>query len=141
MNLITIEHLKKEFPGVTPLRDVCASVAEGEVISIIGPSGTGKSTLLRCLNRLETPTSGTVTVNGERITDPKCDITKVRRKMGMVFQSFNLFNNLDVIGNVMAGSVKLLKMPENEARALAQSLLERVGLAGKEDSFPEELSG
>lgn len=141
MNLITIEHLKKEFPGVTPLRDVCASVAEGEVISIIGPSGTGKSTLLRCLNRLETPTSGTVTVNGERITDPKCDITKVRRKMGMVFQSFNLFNNLDVIGNVMAGPVKLLKTPEAEARVQAQSLLERVGLAGKEDSFPDELSG
>ena len=87
---IKIEHLKKEYPNVTPLKDVSTEIYKGDVISIIGPSGTGKSTLLRCLNQLEEPTAGTVTVDGEVITNPKCDISKVRRKMGMVFQSFNL---------------------------------------------------
>lgn len=141
MSLITIEHLRKEYADVTPLKDVCASISEGEVISIIGPSGTGKTTLLRCLNRLEAPTSGRVTLEGQDITDPKCDLARVRRKMGMVFQSFNLFQNLDVIENVMAGPVKLLKMPKKEARAKALQLLERVGVADKAASFPDELSG
>ncbi len=141
MTLIKIEHLRKEYPGVTPLKDICAEIHKGDVISIVGPSGTGKSTLLRCLNQLEKPTSGTVTVNDEVITDPKCKINMVRRKMGMVFQSFNLFDNLNIIGNVMAAPVDLLGIPKDQARMEGMALLERVGLADKADSFPEELSG
>ena len=141
MSLITIEHLKKEYPGVTPLQDVCAEINKGDVISVIGPSGTGKSTLLRCINQLEKPTSGRVTVNGEVITDPRCDITRVRRKMGMVFQSFYLFNNRTVLGNVMSAPVDLLKTPKERARREAMEILDRVDLADKANAFPEELSG
>ena len=141
MSMIKIEHLRKEYPNVTPLKDVCADINKGDVISIIGPSGTGKSTLLRCLNQLEEPTSGTVTVDGEVITDPKCDISLVRRKMGMVFQSFNLFANLNIVENVMAAPVKLLKTPKEQARKEAMELLKRVGLAEKAENYPDELSG
>ena len=91
MSMIRIEHLRKEYPNATPLEDVCVEINKGDVISVIGPSGTGKSTLLRCLNRLEDPTSGKIFVDGEEITDSKCKLNLVRRKMGMVFQSFNLF--------------------------------------------------
>ena len=139
--LIKIEHLRKEYPNVTPLKDVCTEINKGDIISIIGPSGTGKSTLLRCLNQLEDPTSGKVFVNGEEITDIKCDISKVRQKMGMVFQSFNLFANLSVIENIMAAPISLLKMPKKEAHDLAVDLLKRVGLAEKAENFPDELSG
>ena len=141
MSLIEITHLRKEYPGATPLKDVNAVVEKGDVIAVIGPSGTGKSTLLRCINRLVEPTSGTVAIDGEAVTDPKCDIAKIRRRMGMVFQSFNLFDNLNVIGNVTAAPVKLLKMPKDEARREAMALLEKAGLADKAMSFPEELSG
>ena len=141
MSMIKIEHLRKEYPNVTPLKDVCADINKGDVISIIGPSGTGKSTLLRCLNQLEEPTSGTVTVDGEVITDPKCDITLIRRKMGMVFQSFNLFANLNIVENVMAAPVKLLKTPKEQARKEAMELLKRVGLAEKAENYPDQLSG
>lgn len=141
MSLIRIEHLRKEFPGVTPLEDVCATIETGDVISVIGPSRTGKSTLLRCLNRLEEPTGGTIIVDGEVITDPRCDIARVRRSMGMVFQSFNLFNNLSVLENVMAAPVKLLHVPKEQAREEAMALLKRVGLDSKADSYPDELSG
>ncbi len=141
MSMIKIEHLRKEYPNVTPLEDVSVEINKGDVISIIGPSGTGKSTLLRCLNLLEQPTSGTVTVDGEIITDPKCDISKVRRKMGMVFQSFNLFANLNIIENVMAAPRDLLKIPKEQARAEGMELLRRVGLAEKAENYPDELSG
>ena len=141
MSMIKIEHLRKEYQNVTPLKDVCADINKGDVISIIGPSGTGKSTLLRCLNQLEEPTSGTVTVDGEVITDPKCDITLIRRKMGMVFQSFNLFANLNIVENVMAAPVKLLKTPKEQARKEAMELLKRVGLAEKAENYPDQLSG
>ena len=141
MSMIKIEHLRKEYPNVTPLKDVCAEINKGDVISVIGPSGTGKSTLLRCLNQLEEPTSGTVTVDGEVITDPKCDISLVRRKMGMVFQSFNLFANLNIIENVMSAPVNLLKMPKEQARKEGMELLKRVGLAEKAQNYPDELSG
>ena len=141
MSMIKIEHLRKEYPNVTPLKDVCVEINKGDVISIIGPSGTGKSTLLRCLNQLEEPTSGTVTVDGEVITDPKCDISLVRRKMGMVFQSFNLFANLNIVENVMSAPVNLLKKPKAEARKEAMELLKRVGLAEKAENYPDELSG
>ncbi|MBR1752942.1 MAG: ATP-binding cassette domain-containing protein [Ruminococcus sp.] len=139
--MIKIEHLRKEYPNVTPLKDVSVEINKGDVISIIGPSGTGKSTLLRCLNQLEEPTSGTVTVDGEVITDPKCDISKVRQKMGMVFQSFNLFANLNIVENVMSAPVSLLNVPKEQAREEAMELLRRVGLAEKAKSFPDELSG
>jgi len=141
MSMIKIEHLRKEYPNVTPLKDVCVEINKGDVISVIGPSGTGKSTLLRCLNQLEEPTSGTVTVDGEIITDPKCDISLVRRKMGMVFQSFNLFANLNIIENVMSAPVNLLKVPKEQARKEAMDLLRRVGLAEKAENYPDELSG
>ena len=141
MSLIKIEHLRKEYPNVTPLKDVSVEINKGDVISVIGPSGTGKSTLLRCLNRLEEPTSGSVTLDGEVITSPACDITRVRRRMGMVFQSFNLFNNLTVIENIMAGPVKLLKVPREQAYKEGMELLEWVGLAEKENVYPDSLSG
>ena len=141
MSLIKIEHLRKEYPGVTPLSDVCAEIHTGDVIAVIGPSGTGKSTLLRCLNRLEEPTSGTITVDGTVITDPGCDIAGVRRTIGMVFQSFNLFRNLTVLENVTAAPIRLLNVPKEQAVEKGRELLERVGLAEKAGSYPDELSG
>ena len=141
MSMITIEHLKKEYPNVTPLKDLNAVINKGDVISIIGPSGTGNSTLLRCLNRLENPTSGKIIFNGEEITSPKCRINLVRRKMGMVFQSFNLFSNLTIIENIMTGPVKLLGKTRQEAYDEGMKLLKRVGLAEKALNLPQELSG
>ncbi|MCR5123229.1 MAG: amino acid ABC transporter ATP-binding protein [Ruminococcus sp.] len=139
--MIKIEHLRKEYPNVTPLQDVNAEINKGDVISIIGPSGTGKSTLLRCLNQLEKPTSGTVTFGGEVINDPKCKMEHIRQKMGMVFQSFNLFANLNIIENIMAAPVKLLGKSRKEAYDEGMELLKRVGLAEKALNFPDELSG
>ena len=139
--MIKVEHLKKSFGGVSVLKDVNAEIAKGEVISIIGPSGTGKSTFLRCLNRLETPDGGRITVDGLEVTDPKTDLAAVRRRMGMVFQSFNLFGNLTVLGNVMAAPCDLLKTPEAEARKKALELLDRVGLADKAEEWSDNLSG
>ena len=141
MSMIKIEHLRKEYPNITPLKDVSVEINKGDVISIIGPSGTGKSTFLRCLNQLEQPTSGTVTFNGEVITDPKCRMEKIRQKMGMVFQSFNLFANLTVIENITSAPVSLLKMPKQQAYEEGMALLRRVGLADKADVFPDQLSG
>ena len=141
MSMIVVEHLRKEFPNVTPLKDVSTEINKGEVISIIGPSGTGKSTFLRCLNLLEQPTSGRIYVDGEDITAEKCDITKVRRKMGMVFQSFNLFANLNVIENVISAPVNVLKIPKAEAVERAKELLKRVGMLEKAYNYPDELSG
>ncbi|MCR5122437.1 MAG: amino acid ABC transporter ATP-binding protein [Ruminococcus sp.] len=139
--MIKIEHLRKEYPNVTPLEDVNAEINKGDVISIIGPSGTGKSTLLRCLNQLEKPTSGTVTFDGEVITDSKCKMEHIRQKMGMVFQSFNLFSNLNIIENIMAAPIKLLGKSRQEAYDEGMELLKRVGLAEKALNFPDELSG
>ncbi len=141
MSMIVVDHLRKEYPNVTPLKDVCTEINKGEVISIIGPSGTGKSTFLRCLNGLEQPTSGKIYVNGEDITSKKCDITKIRQKMGMVFQSFNLFSNLSVLENVITAPVNVLKMPRDEAEKKSKALLLRVGMLEKADNFPDELSG
>ena len=141
MSMIKIEHLRKEYPNVTPLKDVSVEINKGDVISIIGPSGTGKSTLLRCLNQLEKPTSGKVTFDGEEITAPGCRIDLVRRKMGMVFQSFNLFDNLNIIENVMDAPVKLLGKSKKEAYDEGMKLLKRVGLAEKAQNYPSELSG
>lgn len=140
MSLIRIEHLRKEFPDVTPLKDVNLEVNPGEVISIIGPSGTGKTTLLRCINRLEEPTSGKIIIDDEDVTAPKYDLTRIRRKVGMVFQSFNLFSNLNVAENIMTGPVRLLNKTRQEAYDEAMELLERVGLSEKALNYPDELS-
>ncbi len=139
--MITVNHLKKEYENATPLKDVCVTINKGDVISIIGPSGTGKSTFIRCINRLETPTAGQIIVDGTDVTDPKCDISKVRRKMGMVFQSFNLFSHLTIVENCMVGPMKLLGRSKQEAYDKAMELLKNVGLADKALSYPDELSG
>jgi len=140
-DIITFEHLKKAYPNVTPLSDVNAVIRRGEIISIIGPSGTGKSTLLRCLNRLETPTAGQIRVFGQDVTDKNTDINLIRRRMGMVFQSFNLFNHLTVIENIMLGPVELLGCSRQQAYAQGMKLLAQVGLSQKAFSYPDELSG
>ena len=139
--MIGVTHLRKSFNGVAVLKDVNAEIERGEVISIIGPSGTGKSTFLRCLNRLETPDGGSIVVDGVDVTAPKVDLAAVRRKMGMVFQNFNLFGNHTVLGNVMAAPRDLLKVPAAEAKRKALELLDRVGLADKAEALPDELSG
>ena len=139
--MIKINHLKKEYANVTPLKDVNVHIHKGDVISIIGPSGTGKSTLIRCINMLETPTSGDIFVNGERITDKKCNINKIRQKMGMVFQSFNLFNHMNIIENIMAAPMDLLKKSKQDAYDDGMELLRTVGLADKAFNYPDELSG
>ena len=139
--MISVSHLRKSFNGVEVLKDVTAEIGKGEVISIIGPSGTGKSTFLRCLNRLETPDGGSIVVNGVDVTAPDADLASVRRRMGMVFQSFNLFGNLTILGNVMAAQCDILGTSKADARKKAMELLERVGLANKANALPDELSG
>ncbi len=139
--LIRIEHLKKAYSNATPLSDVNTTIKRGEVITVIGPSGTGKSTLMRCINRLETPTSGKITVFGENVCDKKTDLNKIRRRMGMVFQSFNLFGHLTVIENVMLAPTVLNKQPKARAYENAMRLLSSVGVAEKALNYPDELSG
>ena len=143
--MITVKHLAKEYTNFGEpfkvLRDVNCEIKKGEVISIIGPSGTGKSTFLRCLNYLETPTSGEIEIDGVNILDKNTSLPLMRRKMGMVFQNFNLFNHLSILENVSVGPIKLLGMPKAEAEAQAMELLRMVGLAEKADAMPAELSG
>ncbi len=139
--LIRVEHLKKVYPNATPLSDVNTSIHRGEVITIIGPSGTGKSTLMRCINRLETPTDGLITVLGQDMGSRKTDLCAIRRKMGMVFQSFNLFSHLNVLENVMLAPTVLSRVPRQEAYERAIQLLRMVGMAEKVLNYPDELSG
>jgi polar amino acid transport system ATP-binding protein len=139
--MIRIEHLEKRYGSLTVLRDVSVTIGKGEVISIIGPSGTGKSTLLRCLNLLESPTGGKIFIDEIDILDKKADIPKIRQKMGMVFQSFNLFNHLTVVENLTIGPTRLLGKGKEEAGRKAMELLKMVGLAEKAHSFADELSG
>ena len=139
--MIRIEHLKKEYPNATPLKDVSVEIHDGDVISIIGPSGTGKSTLLRCINQLERPTAGRIWLDDVEITDPKCDISRVRQRMGMVFQSFNLFGHKTVIENIMMAPIDLLGRSKQEAYDTGMRLLRTVGLAEKAFNYPDELSG
>jgi polar amino acid transport system ATP-binding protein len=141
MSMISVEHLRKEYPGVTPLKDVNTEINKGEIISVIGPSGTGKSTFLRCLNLLEMPTGGQIVLEGVDITDPKTNINLHRQKMGMVFQQFNLFPHMTVLRNMTLGPTKLLGMSKSEAEAKAMKLLERVGLADRANAYPSQLSG
>lgn len=139
--MISVKHLAKSFDGNQVLKDINAEIKKGEVISVIGPSGTGKSTFLRCLNLLEKPSSGEIVIDGTNLLAPKTDIRKMRQKTGMVFQSFNLFSHLMVIENIMLGPVDLLKMPKQQAYNEAVKLLKTVGLADKAYAYPDELSG
>lgn len=139
--MIKIEHLSKTYGNFAVLKDVNAEIKKGEVISIIGPSGTGKSTFLRCLNLLETPSSGDIYIDGENIFPKKVKTSRIRLKMGMVFQSFNLFEHLSVLDNITLGPVKLLKKTKTDAEKKAIELLQVVGLAEKMNAYPNELSG
>jgi len=139
--MISVKHLSKNFGQTPVLKDVNAEINKGEVISVIGPSGTGKSTFLRCINLLETPTAGEIVIDGVRLLDKKTNVYKLRQKMGMVFQSFNLFSHLMVIENIMLGPVSLLKMSRQEAFDESVKLLTMVGLAELLYAYPDELSG
>ena len=139
--MIQIKHLQKSFGKIEVLTDVNLNIKCGEVISIIGPSGTGKSTFLRCLNLLEQPTGGSIVIDGEEVLNGRINTSKLRQKMGMVFQSFNLFNHLSVLDNVCIGPVKLLGKSRKGAEEKAMELLKLVGMAEKAHAMPDELSG
>lgn len=139
--MIYVNGLEKSFGDHQVLCGIHEHISPGEKIVIIGPSGSGKSTFLRCLNLLEEPTSGTITVDGVNITDPSVDINAIRRKMGMVFQQFNLFPHLTVKDNITLAPVKQKLMGAQEAEQKAMQLLERVGLPDKADAYPIQLSG
>ncbi|MFD7969720.1 amino acid ABC transporter ATP-binding protein [Streptomyces clavifer] len=138
---IDVRGLRKSFGTLEVLAGIDFSVARGEVVCVIGPSGSGKSTLLRCVNLLEEPTSGTVTVAGTEVTDPDVDIDKVRRRIGMVFQSFNLFPHLTVLENLTLPQRRVLGRDRAEAAGIARERLARVGLTDKESAYPAQLSG
>ncbi len=138
---IHVSHLKKDFGKLNVLKDISTDVYEGEVVVVIGPSGSGKSTFLRCLNRLEEITSGEVIVDGVNIADKNVDINAVRERVGMVFQHFNLFNNMDVLRNMTLAPVDLKKADKETAQKEAMALLERVGLTEKVHAYPSQLSG
>ena len=138
---IHVKNLKKNFGKIEVLKDISVDVKQGEVVVVIGPSGSGKSTFLRCLNRLEESSGGTIVVDGVDITQKKVDINKVRENVGMVFQHFNLFNNLDVMGNMTLAPLQLKKATQQEAKKKAVEMLTRVGLEEKADAYPSQLSG
>ena len=138
---IHVENLRKNFGNLEVLKDISLDVHEGEVVCIIGPSGSGKSTFLRCLNHLEEPTSGKIIVNDTDITDKKVNLNKVRENIGMVFQHFNLFSNMNIISNLMLAPVELKKMSKEKAKIEGMKLLKRVGLESKALAHPQQLSG
>jgi polar amino acid transport system ATP-binding protein len=138
---IEIIDLHKYFGDLEVLKGIDFEVADGEVVCVIGPSGSGKSTLLRCVNRLEEPTSGTVRIEGVDITDPDADVDRLRTRIGMVFQQFNLFPHLNVLRNLTIAQIKVLKRSRSEAEGVARQVLERVGLLDKIDEYPIRLSG
>ena len=139
--IIQVKNLKKSFGSLQVLKGINTEVEKGEVVVVIDPSGSGKSTFLRCLNLLETPTDGSIFVDGVEITDPKCDINLHRQKMGMVFQHFNLFNNMTILRNMTLAPMTLLKKSKADAEAQALALLRRVGLEDKANAYPSQLSG
>ena len=139
--IIEVKDLQKSFGELDVLKGINTEVQRGEVVVVIGPSGSGKSTFLRCLNLMETPTGGSIFVDGEEITDPKCDINLHRQKMGMVFQHFNLFNNMTILRNMTLAPMTLLKKSRAEAEEKALALLRRVGLEDKANAYPSQLSG
>ena len=140
-NKISVHNLKKNFGKLEVLKDISIEIREGEVVCMIGPSGSGKSTFLRCLNMLEVPTSGEIWFEGKLLTAPDTDIDKVRQKMGMVFQHFNLFPHMTILKNMTLAPMKLLKKSQADAETQARALLERVGLADRADAYPSQLSG
>ena len=139
--MIAVEHLTKRFGKSLVLDDISETIEQGEKVVIIGPSGSGKSTFLRCMNLLETPTSGTISFEGTVINDRKTDINAIRRQMDMVFQHFNLFPNMTIRKNITLAPVKTKLMSQEEADAEAEKLLDRVGLKDRADSYPIQLSG
>ena len=142
--MIHVKGLYKNFgkhDEIKVLKGIDEHITKGEKVVIIGPSGSGKSTFLRCLNRLEEPSEGEIWFEDTLITSPKCDINKLRRKMGMVFQHFNLFPHLSIMENITLAPIKLLKTDKDEAEAKAMELLKRVGLPDKANAFPSQLSG
>jgi polar amino acid transport system ATP-binding protein len=143
--MIEIDGLHKSFGSLEVLRGIDFEVAAGEVVCVIGPSGSGKSTLLRCVNLLERPTAGRIRIGGPtggtEVTDPECDIDAVRRRIGMVFQQFNLFPHLTALDNVAIAQRKVLRRPKHEAATIARDHLVRVGLGDKAETYPAQLSG
>ncbi|MBE0417743.1 MAG: amino acid ABC transporter ATP-binding protein [Coriobacteriia bacterium] len=139
--MVVTEDLYKSFDDLEVLKGIDLEVPKGEVVVILGPSGSGKSTLLRCVNRLEEATAGRIFIEGVEVTSHKTDINKVRERVGMVFQSFNLFPHLTAIGNVMLAQRKVLNRSKHEAERVAREQLERVGLSDKDDAYPIQLSG
>ena len=139
--IIKVEHLSKKFGDNEVLKDINYEIKQGEVVVILGPSGSGKSTFLRCMNLLETPTSGQILFEGQDITNPKNDIFKMREKMGMVFQNFNLFPNMSVLDNITLSPVKVKKENKQAAETYAKELLQTVGLPDKANAYPQSLSG
>lgn len=140
-NVIEVSHLHKQFGDNVILNDLSLSVNKGEVVVLIGPSGCGKSTLLRCLNGLEPIQGGTVSLHGEPVEYGKSSLTRIRQKIGMVFQNYDLFPHMTVMDNILLAPLKVQKRSKDEARAEALTLLERVGLKEKADAYPSELSG
>ena len=139
--MIDVKNLTKSFGNLEVLKGVSQHISKGERVVLIGPSGSGKSTFLRCLNLLETPTGGEIIFEGQSITDDKCDINKIRQKMGMVFQHFNLFPNMTILKNITLAPVRTGLMTREQAEKEARELLKRVGLEDKADSYPAQLSG
>ena len=139
--LIEVRGLEKNFGENTVLKNITTTIKKGEVVFVVGPSGSGKSTFLRCLNLLEQPTGGSILFEGTDILGKDVDVDRLRRKMGMVFQQFNLFPHMTILKNMTLAPVKLLGMPEAEAVSEAEKLLTRIGLLEKKDAYPDQLSG
>lgn len=139
--MIEVKDLHKSYGKLNVLQGITETIQDQEVVCVIGPSGSGKSTFLRCLNLLETPTSGVITINGVEITDPKNDVNKIRENLGMVFQRFNLFPHMSVLDNITLAPIKVKGMNKAEAEKTAMELLKKVGLVDKANAYPDNLSG
>lgn len=139
--LIQVKDLRKQFGKQEVLKGITTDIKAGEVVCVIGPSGSGKSTFLRCLNRLEEASSGSISFEGEDLCDKKTDIDRVRQRMGMVFQQFNLFPHMNILKNLTLGPIELQKRSREEAEAYAMELLHKVGLAERANAYPQQLSG
>jgi polar amino acid transport system ATP-binding protein len=140
-NMVIVKDLHKKFNELHVLKGIDLEVKKGEVVVILGPSGSGKSTILRCINRLEEPTSGHIFIDEDEITGRKADLNKMRQKVGMVFQQFNLFPHITALGNVVVAPMKVQKMPKQDAEKIGLELLKKVGLSEKANSYPMQLSG